>query len=207
MTPFRFDDLRQHSDLLRVRSGAQVSVRFVEPSDAGGLQDYFRSLTVRSRYNRFLGATNALPPSLLQDFIRVGEADRFSVVVTMAVNGHETIVGEARYALDFDGDLASIEFGMSIDDRWQRHGIGTALLKNLECRAASLGAELVFGDTLRTNDAMITPARRSGYAFSATPGDWKLVRFRKHIQVEPQDIPCASGRLAASRGVQPPLAA
>jgi GNAT superfamily N-acetyltransferase len=96
---------------------------------------------------------------------------------------------------------------LSIDDRWQRHGIGTALLKNLECRAASLDAELVFGDTLRTNDAMIALANKSGYAFTATPGDWKLVRFRKQIPIEPQDIPCASGRLAsASRGAPPSLA-
>ena len=86
---------------------------------------------------------------------------------------------------------------MSIDDRWQGHGIGKALLRNLECRAASFGADRLFGDTLRSNEAMIGLARKSGYAFMPTPGDWKLVRFEKHIDVEPQDIPCASSRLAA----------
>ena len=44
---------------------------------------------------------------------------------------------------------------------------------------------------------MIALARKSGYAFANTPGDWKLVRFEKQIDVEPQDIPCASWRLAA----------
>ena len=44
---------------------------------------------------------------------------------------------------------------------------------------------------------MISLARKSGYAFANSPGDWKLVRFEKHIDVEPQDIPCASWRLAA----------
>ena len=153
MTTMRFDDLRQYSDVLRSRSGKAVTVRFVEPRDAEALQNYFRSLTTRSRYNRFLGAASELPPSLLEHFIHVGEADRFSVVATMLVDGYETIVGEARYA--FDADTASIEFGLSIDDRWQGHGIGKALLKNLECRAASFGAERLFGDTLRSNDAMI----------------------------------------------------
>ena len=193
MTTMRFDDLKQYSDLLRSRSGQHVTVRFVEPRDAEALQNYFRSLTVRSRYNRFLGATRELPPSVLEEFIHIGEADRFSVIATMLVDGHEIIVGEARYAFE-DG---SIEFGMSIDDRWQGHGIGKALLKNLECRAASFGAIRLFGDTLRSNDAMIGLARRSGYAFMPSPGDWKLVRFEKHIDVEPQDIPCASWRLAA----------
>jgi GNAT superfamily N-acetyltransferase len=195
MTTMRLDDLRQYSDVLRSRHGEVVTVRFVEPRDAEALQNYFRSLTTRSRYNRFLGATRELPPSLLEDFIHIGEADRFSVVATMLVEGRETIVGEARYA--FDSDTASIEFGLSIDDRWQGHGIGKALLKNLECRAASFGATHLFGDTLRSNDAMIALARKSGYAFTNTPGDWKLTRFQKQIHVEPQEIPCASWRLAA----------
>src|SRR5260221_10662102 len=194
MTALRFDDLRQYSDVLRARSGNAVTVRFVEPRDAEELQNYFRSLTTRSRYNRFLGAMSELPKNLLEHFIHIGEADRFSVVATMLVDGIETIVGEARYA--FNADTASIEFGLSIDDRWQGHGIGTALLKNLECRAASFGAERLFGDTLRSNEAMIGLARKSGYAFTHSPDDWKLVLFEKHIDVEPRDIPCASWRLA-----------
>ena len=195
MSTLRLDDLKQHSDVLRSRHGEAVTVRFVEPRDAEALQNYFRSLSTRSRYSRFLGAASELPPSVLEDFIHIGEADRFSVVATMLVDGRETIVGEARYA--FDSATASIEFGLSIDDRWQGHGIGKVLLKNLECRAASLGAEHVFGDTLRSNDAMIALARKAGYAFTNTPGDWKLTRFQKEIHLEPQEIPCASWRLAA----------
>ena len=196
MTRLRFDDLRQYSDVLRSRHGQPVTVRFVEPRDAEALQNYFRSLNTGSRYNRFLGASRELPPSVLEDFIHIGERDRFTVIATMLVDGRETIVGEARYI--FDVDTASIEFGLSIDDRWQGHGIGKALLKNLECRAASFGADRIFGDTLRSNEAMIGLARKSGYAFTASPGDWKLVRFQKQIRVEPQEIPCASWRLAAT---------
>src|SRR5689334_14972823 len=44
MTTLRFDDLRQYSDILRARNGEAVTVRFVEPRDAGALQNYFRSL-------------------------------------------------------------------------------------------------------------------------------------------------------------------
>ena len=59
------------------------------------------------------------------------------------------------------------------------------------------GATRLFGDTLRSNEAMIGLARKSGYAFLPSPGDWKLVRFEKHIEVEPRNIPCASWKLAA----------
>jgi GNAT superfamily N-acetyltransferase len=195
MIALRLDDLRQHSDILRVRAGKSVTVRFVEPRDADALQGYFRSLSVRSRYNRFLGAMSELPQTELDHFIHVGESDRFSVIAVTTVDGIETIVGEARYA--FDADTAGFEFGLSVDDRWQGHGIGSALLKNLECRAAAFGANRLFGDTLRSNDVMISLARKSGFAFTNSPGDWKLVRFVKHIELAPQEIPCASWRLAA----------
>jgi GNAT superfamily N-acetyltransferase len=192
MIALRLDDLRQHSDILRLRSGKSLTVRFVEPRDAQGLQNYFRSLSVRSRYNRFLGAMSELPQAELDHFTHVGESDRFSVIAVLMVDGIETIVGEARYGFEAD----NFEFGLSIDDRWQGHGIGSALLNNLEYRAAAFGAKRLFGDTLRSNEAMIGLARKSGYGFTASPGDWKLVRFEKHIDLAPQDIPCASRTLA-----------
>jgi RimJ/RimL family protein N-acetyltransferase len=195
MATFRLNDLRQHSDILRLRSGKSLTVRFVEPGDADALQAYFRSLTVRSRYNRFLGAMSELPKTLLDHFIHAGEDDNFSVIATMTIDGHETIVGEARYA--FHPDTDRFEFGLSIDDRWQGQGIGSALLGNLQCRAAAFGSGRLFGDTLRSNEAMIALARKSGFAFTHNPDDWKLVRFEKHIDIAPQEIPCASWRLAA----------
>ncbi len=202
MTALRLNDLRQHSDILRLRTGKSLTLRFVEPGDAEVLQAYFRALTTRSRYNRFLGAIRELPQTLLGHFIHAGEEDRFSVIAVMTINGIETIVGEARYG--FEADTGRFEFGLSVDDRWQGQGIGSALLRNLECRAAALGAELLFGDTLRSNDVMIGLARKSGFAFSPTPEDWKLVRFEKHIEAEPKEIPCVSWRLTADRvAIQP----
>jgi GNAT superfamily N-acetyltransferase len=193
----RFDDLRQHSDILRLQTGQSLTVRFVEPQDATALQDYFRALSVRSRYNRFLGAMRELPQTQLEHFIHAGEDNRFSVIAVMTIDGVETIVGEARYA--FEPDTARFEFGLSIDDRWQGQGIGSALLGNLECRAAAFGAERLFGDTLRSNDVMLGLARKSGFGFAPNPDDWKLVRFEKHIDTASQDIPCASWRLAAEQ--------
>jgi RimJ/RimL family protein N-acetyltransferase len=198
MRPLDLNALQQYSDLLRSRAGDVVTLRFVEPRDAAALQNYFRSLSVRSRYNRLMGAASELPQTQLEKFVHVGDGGSFSVVATVRLDGADAIVGEARYA--FHPDAASFELGLSIDDRWQGQGIGTALLANLECRAAALGAEHLFGDTLRSNDAMLHLARKSGFVFAPTPGDWKQVRFEKQIDVAPQDVPCATWRLAATDG-------
>jgi GNAT superfamily N-acetyltransferase len=195
MTALLLKDLPHYTDILRLRNGASLTVRFVQPGDVEALQNFFRGLTARSRYNRLLGAASELPQSVMSQFVRVGEGEGFSALATMKVDGVETIVGEIRYA--FDVATARIEFGISISDRWQGFGIGTVLLSNLECRAAALGADRIIGDTLRSNDAMIRLARKAGYAFMPTPGDWKLVRFEKQIRVAPEEIPCASWRIAA----------
>ena len=187
----------RHTDHLRLRDGSTLTVRLVAPDDGEVLQGYFRKLSSPSRYNRFLGAMSELPPSQLDHFVHAGEDDRFSVIAVMAIEGREVIVGEARYG--FEAATANFEFGISIDDRWQGQGIGAVLLRNLECRAAALGAHRIFGDTLRSNEAMIALARKSGFAFARHSDDWKLVRFEKHIDVAPAEIPCASWRLAAEQ--------
>lgn len=196
MMRLQLDDLAPYADTLQSRRGDAITIRFVTPGDAEALQAYVRSLNSQSRYNRFLGAMSELPNNVLNDFLHVGEHDRFSVVATMLVDGFETIVGEARYG--FNAETESVEFGLSVHDRWQGLGIGAALLKNLECRAASLGAGSVFGDTLRSNAAMLGLARQAGYSFIRHPDDWRLVRFEKPIAQLAPVVACASWRLAAA---------
>ena len=200
MSALRLDDLGQYSDVLHTRRGDRLTLRFVEPRDAAALQNYVRALSSGSRYNRFFGALGELPKALLDRFIHVSAADGFTVIATMDIDGFETIVGEARYI--FHEDSQGVEFGISVADRWQGHGFGPALLKNLECRAAAFGATSLFGDTLRSNGTMITTARKAGFELSRHPHDWKLVRITKPLAVEPAEIPCASRRIAAGSGAQ-----
>jgi RimJ/RimL family protein N-acetyltransferase len=188
-------DLSRYSDALLSRGGEVITLRFAEITDADALQSYFRGLSAQSRYNRLMGAASELPAGQLDRFIHVGEDDGFSLVATTKRDGAEVIIGEARYAIDDAND--SFEIALSIDDRMQGRGIGTALLDNLACRAAALGAERLLGDTLRSNDAMLALARKAGFALAPTPGDWKQIRFEKKIPHAAQQLPCVSWRLAA----------
>ncbi len=188
-------ELRTYADIVRLPLGHSLTVRFVEPEDAERLQAYFRSLARTSHYNRFQGAAQELSRSELDRILRVGEERRFAVIAELKVDGRPTIVGEARYA--FDRAMQRAEFGLSIGDAWHRLGIGSALLANLECRAAAFGADRLFGEALRTNEAMIALARKAGFSFRSVPGDWRLVRFEKPIAREIEDIPCGGSRRVA----------
>lgn len=192
-------DLGRFTDVLRLRDGRALTVRFVELHDADVLQSYFRALSRPSRYNRLMGAASELPPSELDKSIHVGEHNLFAVVAELKIGGIDMVVGEARYA--FHPELRSVEFGISSDDGFKGQGIASAILTNLECRSAALGATHLFGDTLRNNEAMIGLARKLGYTFTASPGDWKQVRFEKRLSQIVEDIPCETWRIAASTGM------
>ena len=77
---------------------------------------------------------------------------------------------------------------MSIADGWRRLGVGLALLEEIERKAAADGIEWLFGDVLRTNEAMIALARRHGFGLG--PGlEPRLVRIQKQLDAAP-DLPC-----------------
>jgi len=102
---------------------------------------------------------------------------------------------KAPYA--FNADTASIEFGLSIDDRWQGHGIGKACSGIWNAVPLRSGAERLFGDTRAPTTPMIGLARKSGYAFHHSPG-LEAGAFREtDRRVEPRISPAASWRLAA----------
>jgi acetyltransferase len=187
--------LGKFTDVVRLRTGETLIVRFVTLDDADVLQFYFRSLSQQSRYNRLMGAACELPPSELDKTLHVGEHDRFAVIAEMKIDGTQTVVGEARYAYDVESQ--SSEFGLSIGDSWQRHGIGSALLANLECRSAALGARRFVGETFRNNERMIGLAQKSGYGFLPAPHDWRLVRFEKALPHAAIDIPCENWKQVA----------
>jgi GNAT superfamily N-acetyltransferase len=190
---FNREDWRRLSDVLRLQSGRSVTVRFVEPQDGKALQAYFGVMSPLSRYNRFTGASSGLSDRELDLLLHIGERDRFAVLVEMMVDDLPVIVGEARYMFDESAD--SLEFGLSVHEAYRGQGIGMALLSNLECRAAALGAHRIFGDTLRTNNEMKSLARKAGFSFSNTPDDWRELRLTKPVtNTDDNDIPCARAR-------------
>jgi GNAT superfamily N-acetyltransferase len=191
-------------DVLTLRDGRALAVRPVRDADAAALQDYFHRLSEASRYSRMLGATRELPP---QELYRVlhGDRDHLSLIVTTARAGFEQIVGEARLAHDAAAD--EVEISLSVADDCQRSGAGGALFDHLQRLAVGFGTVEMYGDTLRSNAAMVALARSRGFALIPTPGDWRLVRFHKAVgQDQPLSV-AAKNPLILNTGFSRMLAA
>ena len=128
--------------------------------------------------------------------------DTLTLLLTSTVEDRETVVGEARVALSCTKRAG--EFSMSIADDWRHLGVGSALLEEIERKAAADGIELLFGDTLRTNEGMIGLAR--GRGFRLGPGfEPRLVRIRKRLEDAAPDLPCRKwNEMAAARNYARP---
>ena len=173
--------------LAKRRPNIWLALRPARSTDGDALQTYVRRLSQHSRYNRFLGGANELPASELARALAANGRDTLTLLLTSMAEGRETVVGEARVALSCAKRAG--EFSMSIADDWQHLGVGSALLQEIERKAAADGIELLFGDTLRTNEGMIGLARRRGFRLG--PGfEPRLVRIEKWLDDAAPDLPC-----------------
>ncbi len=163
------------------------ALRPARSDDGEALQAFVRGLSPQSRYNRFLGAASELPPAELARALAANGRDTLTLLVTSMAGDGETVVGEARVAL-WCAERAG-EFSMSIADEWRHLGVGSALLQEIERKAASDGIEWLYGDTLRTNEAMIGLALRRGFRVG-TGLEPRLLRIEKPLEDAAPDLPC-----------------
>jgi GNAT superfamily N-acetyltransferase len=180
--------LSRAARMVRLPGGERVAIRVVRPQDADALQAYFRGLSTETRYRRFLGALAELTPKQLARLVAMDGPDELALVALVETSGALCIVGEAVLAT-MPGSSRS-EMALSVADAWQRKGVGTALVRDLECRARMRGARYLFGDVLRTNIAMKNLARKAGFALRSPFTDARLIEIGKDLSMTAPDLPC-----------------
>jgi acetyltransferase len=133
---------------------------------------------METRYNRFLAAVGELSPARLEQVV---SKDHPGEVALLAFADAEQthVIAEAILVKTPDGHRC--EMAMSVADAWQGKGVGTLLLRHLECQARTLDARFLFGDVLRTNTAMKSLARKEGFSVLTPFTDPRLVEVGKDL--------------------------
>ncbi len=165
----------------RLRQGERITVHAIRPQDADSLQAYVRGLSSETRRNRFLGAVSELTPARVEHLIHMDRPHQVALLGFARTGAESQIVAEAM--LVKAPNSRRCEIALSVADAWQRKGVGTLLLRTLECRARMLGARFLFGDVLRTNTAMKWLARRAGFSIRTTFTDARLVEVDKDLSM------------------------
>src|SRR5262249_40885876 len=81
------------------------------------------------------------------------------------------------------------EIALSVTDIWQRKGLGTLLLSQMERRARMLGVRCLVGEVLRTNEAMKGLARNAAFAIRGPFKDARLIEIIKDLSIPQTGLP------------------
>jgi acetyltransferase len=190
-------------DRWRLADGRRVTVRPVLPQDAELEQSLVRGLSPEARYNRFFNPIRELSPQLLAQMTQIDYQRHVALVAESFDGGGASVVGEARYVVD-DTERAA-EFAVVIADAWRRRGIAARLLRSLCEHAREAGLEMLQGDVLASNVAMLAMLRRLGFRRRMHPGDPRLVLATLELQrdgraggdcAEMRVLPAMSGGVA-----------
>jgi acetyltransferase len=142
---------------IALRDRTRLPMRPMRPEDTELELAFFRGLSERSRYHRFMQHLPELPPRMLARFTQL-DYDRELALVVL----HEgQFVAVGRYAPTLDG--TSAEFALTVADAWQAKGIGRALLERLCHCARDAGYEALYGYILADNRDMLQLASKLGF--------------------------------------------
>jgi RimJ/RimL family protein N-acetyltransferase len=145
---------------VRIRDGAQVDVRPIEPGDRDALQEAFERLSLQSRYERFLSPLDHMSNAMVRYFTEVDHHDHEALVAFDPESGR--LVGVARYVREKDPEVA--EAAVTVADDWHGRGLGTTLLHEIAERAREEGVKRFTAYVLARNEDMIDLLFRLGPA-------------------------------------------
>jgi GNAT superfamily N-acetyltransferase len=150
----------------------ELELRAVDASDVDAVVASFHRMSDRSLYHRFLTGTHD-PAPLVQAHLRLVDGRDHGALAVLA--GDE-IVAVAQWDRDRDHP-GQAEISISVEDRWQRQGLGRALVRATAGDARRHGVEVLTARVLAENGAARVLAAHQEPAETAFDGAETEFRF------------------------------
>jgi len=142
-------------------------LRPITPRDRVGLTRFYSGLSADSRAARFHGPASIIPEATAAFFCGPDHLHREGIVAErIDVNGDPVIIGHICIE---PTDDAVAEMAIAVDDAWQGHGVGRAMLASAIAWAQAHGVARLAASILFGNGAMLTLLRSTGYAITYGP--------------------------------------
>ncbi|MEP6626240.1 MAG: GNAT family N-acetyltransferase [Acidimicrobiia bacterium] len=148
---------RRSRDEIELGDGRRIQVRPVEATDAAALLRFHQRLSPETIRRRYFSSHPRLSEAEVERYTTVDHHDREALVAVV----DDEIVGVARY--DRTSEPTDAEAAFVIDDAWQHHGLGIALVERLVMRARDEDLHRLVAETLSENRAMLGVLARAGF--------------------------------------------
>ncbi len=136
-----------------LKDGTRVRIRPILPEDEARLVALHSRLSRDTRYHRFFGEMERLPPDWAHFFANVDYHRRLALVAERAPHAEGVLIGVGRY--DFSENEGAAEVAFVVEDPWQDKGLGTILLSDLLRAAAARGIQRFRAYVLADNERML----------------------------------------------------
>ncbi len=146
---------------ITLKTGEDVFIRPVRPSDAQQMIDLFEDLSAETVYLRFFSPIKEISRSML---IRLTQIDYDREIALIAFSGEKEsrkIIGVAR--IIFMPHSRQAEFAIVISDAWQGKGLGIQLLGHALVCTKKYEIDQVWGPVITTNKGMLKMGQKLGF--------------------------------------------
>lgn len=165
--PSHFEDLSTRAGLMRIRS--------VRDDDFAALKRMYERLSQRTAYMRLHKDAKDLSEAQIIDFTQIDHDREAARVIVDNSTVSPEIHAVGRIFLS--PDKSDCEFGILVEDRYQRAGFGSLLMQRLEDEARRRGVAAISGYVLKGNDAMAALMSKRGYRASDCPEDSNMLIY------------------------------
>jgi len=175
------EEVRHLRGMLTLLDGTVVGVRPMLAEDSDLLCAFHARLSPDAITFRYFHLVPVLVPALVEHLTHLSYTDRTALVATSGEGGEEQIIAVVRYE-GLDAGRAEVAF--LVEDRWQHHGIATALLHRLAAYARAHEYTTFIAEVLASNAAMREVLRNAGFPYT-TVYDQGTVEMRLDIRGAP----------------------
>ncbi len=154
----RTQKIARYSKVDTLKDETQVEIRALRPEDRDAMLSAVGQTSARSLQRRFFAVKRSFTDKETSFFMNIDFVNHVALVAVVRENGHQQIVGGARYVIEKPGQA---ELAFTVVDDYQGRGIGAVLMRHLSAIARGAGLTELVAEVLADNKAMLRLFERS----------------------------------------------